>query len=43
MYIYDVILWIFTTLQGGEYAWDALSCTSLSAKEPLITPLFCGK
>jgi len=29
--------------QGGEHAWDALSCTSLSAKEPLIMGIFSGK
>ena len=30
-------------LQGGDDAWDALSCRSLSAKEPLIMGPFCGK
>jgi len=30
-------------LQDGQNAYDALSCTSLSAKEPLIIGLFCGK
>jgi len=30
-------------LQGGEDSWDALSCRSFSAKEPLIVGLFCGK
>jgi len=30
-------------LQGGENAQNALNCRSLSAKEPLITGLFCGK
>jgi len=29
-------------LQGGEDLFDALSCRSFSAKEPLITGLFCG-
>ena len=27
-------------VQGAEYAWDALSRRSLSAKEPLIVGLF---
>ena len=31
------------TLQGGEDLQDALSCRSFSAKEPLISGLFCGK
>jgi len=31
------------TIQGGKYAQDALSCRSLSAKEPLIIRLCCGK
>ena len=30
-------------VQGGEDAEDALSCRSLSAKEPLITELVRGK
>ena len=30
-------------VQGGEDAYDALKCRSLSAKTPLITGLFCGK
>jgi len=30
-------------LQGGEDAQDALCCRSLSAKEPRIIGLFCGK
>jgi len=30
-------------LQGGENALDALRWRSLSAKEPLIVGLFCGK
>ena len=30
-------------VQGGEDAEDALNCRSLSAKEPLITGLFCGE
>jgi len=29
--------------QDGEDAQDALSCRTLSAKEPLIVGLFCGK
>ena len=31
------------TLQGGQDAQDALSCTSLSAREPLFIGLFRGK
>jgi len=31
------------TIQGGEDAEDAISCSFLSAKEPLIIRLFCGK
>ena len=31
------------SVQGSEDTWDALSCRSLSAKEPLIIGLFCGK
>jgi len=27
-------------IQGGENSWDALSCRSLSAKEPLLIGLF---
>ena len=30
-------------IQDGEDAQDALSCRSLSTKEPLIVGLFCGK
>ena len=30
-------------VQGGKEAQNALSCRSLSAKEPLILRLFCGK
>ena len=30
-------------LQCGEDSWDALSCGSFLAKEPLIVGLFCGK
>jgi len=30
-------------IQGGKDAEDAISCRSLSAKEPLIMGLFCGK
>jgi len=30
-------------IQGGEDAEDALSCRSLSAKEPLNIGVFCGK
>ena len=30
-------------IQCGEDAYDALSCRSLAAKEPLIIGLFCGK
>lgn len=30
-------------LQGGEHTWDAFSCRSLSATEPLFVGLFCGK
>jgi len=30
-------------VQGGEDAWDALNCRSLSAKEPIILGLFCGQ
>jgi len=30
-------------LQGGEDPQDALNCILFSAKEPLITGLFCGK
>ena len=30
-------------LQGGEDPWDALSCRSFFAKEPLIVGLFCRK
>jgi len=30
-------------IQGGKDAWDALSCTSLSAQEPRITGLSCRK
>jgi len=30
-------------IQVGEDAQDAFSCKSLSAKEPLIIGLFCGK
>ena len=30
-------------LQGGKNPYDALRCRSLSAKEPPITGLFCGK
>jgi len=29
--------------QGGEDAYDASSCRSLSAKEPLLIGLFYGK
>ena len=29
--------------QGGKDPQNALSCKSFSAKEPLITGLFCGK
>jgi len=32
-----------TLKTGGEDAYDALNCRSLSAKELLITGLFCGK
>jgi len=32
------LLWV----QGRENAWDAYSCRSLFAKEPLIIGLFCG-
>jgi len=32
-----------TLAQGGKDSYDALSCWSFSAKEPLITGLFCGK
>jgi len=30
-------------VQGGKDAWDAFSCRSLSAKEPLSIGFFCGK
>jgi len=30
-------------LQGGEDPWDAISCRSFFAKEPLIIGLFFGK
>jgi len=30
-------------IQGGEDPYDALSCRSFFAKEPLITGLFCEK
>jgi len=30
-------------LHGGKDAYDALGCRSLSANQPLITGLFCGK
>jgi len=30
------------SIQGGEDPYDALSCMSFSAKEPLILGLFCG-
>ena len=30
-------------IQGGEDTYDALSCRTLSAKEPLMIGLFCGK
>ena len=33
---------VWETIQGGEDPLDALSCRSFSAKEPLITGLFCG-
>jgi len=33
----------FSALQGGEDTYDALSCRSFFAKEPLIIGLFCGK
>jgi len=29
--------------QGSKDAWNALGCRSLSAKEPLIKEIFCGK
>jgi len=29
-------------IQGGEDPWDALSCRSFFAKEPLIIGLFGG-
>jgi len=32
-----------TEVQGVEDALDAIRCRSLSAKEPLIVGLFCGK
>ena len=35
-------LWL-NLVQGGGDEWDALSCRSLFAKEPLIIGLFCGK
>jgi len=31
------------SIQGGEDAKDALGCRSLSAKEPQIIGLLCGK
>ena len=39
MYVNVVRTWI----PVGEDAWDASNCKSLSAKEPLIVGLFCGK
>jgi len=30
-------------IQEGQDPWDALSCMSFLAKEPLIIGLFCGK
>jgi len=30
-------------VQGGEDPYDALSCRSFFAREPLIIWLFCGK
>jgi len=33
----------YQIVQGGEDSWDALSCRSFFAKEPLIIGLFCGK
>jgi len=39
--------WLFENnywwIQGGEDSWDALSCRSFFAKEPLIIGLFCIK
>ena len=33
----------YDVLQSGEDPYDALSCRSFSAKEPLIIGLFCGE
>jgi len=35
-------IFIEDEVQGEKDALDALSCRSLSAKEPLIIGLFCG-
>jgi len=38
-----ILVAVARVLQGGGNAWDALSCRSLSGKEPLIIGLFYGK
>jgi len=35
--------YIWLCLHGGEEPYDALSCRSFFAKEPLIIGLLCGK
>ena len=42
-YTYDFMPPLGYMRQGGEDAEDAWNCRSLSAKEPLILGLFCGK
>jgi len=44
LYFCDRALYVcYIALQGGEDALDALTCRSLSAKEPIIIWLFCEK
>ena len=43
MYCSHPILYARAAMQGGEDAWDASSCRSFFAKEPLIIGLFCEK
>ena len=38
----DACVRIYVYVHYGEHAWDALSCRSFSAKEPLNAGLFCN-
>ena len=49
MFYFDTHVYVYMDahfmlrMQGGEDAKDASTCRSLSANEPIITGLFCGK